>query len=286
MTPQRFCGRVVLLGTQHGKERALARPLRAAVGAGLLVVAVDTDRFGTFSGEVPRVGSARDAARRKVAEAFALSPERFALASEGSFGPNPQVPLLPQARELLLLADRETGLEVVEDLLSVRTNFRSLAVPTAEGGARFLQRIGFPAHALIVRPNRPAEPHGIPMHKGVQDAAALPALVQACAAASVDGLARLEPDMRAHLNPTRMAEIRRAGFRLARRLATACPACASPGFGPLEFLPGLPCEECGGPTDWIRAESHGCAACPHREERPRSDGRLRAPAGHCPNCNP
>ena len=55
-----YCGRVAVLTTKHGKERAVGRPLRAALG---LIVAVpeeiDTDLLGTFTGEVERVGTPR-----------------------------------------------------------------------------------------------------------------------------------------------------------------------------------------------------------------------------------
>ena len=106
------------------------------------------------------------------------------------------------------------------------------------------------------------------------------------AAESDDGVAHVETDMRAHLNPTRMAVIRKLAFRLARRIATPCPGCAAPGFGQTGEVIGLPCEWCESATEMIRLESWSCAACSYREERPRRDGLRRAPAQHCPHCNP
>jgi len=51
----------------HGKERVFARPLRVALGLELVVPeGLDTDRLGTFSGEVERVGSPWEVAIRKA----------------------------------------------------------------------------------------------------------------------------------------------------------------------------------------------------------------------------
>ncbi|MBL7537713.1 hypothetical protein INQ15_25330, partial [Escherichia coli] len=72
---------------------------------------IDTDRFGTFSRDVERTGSQLDAARAKIAAAFAEAPDaQFALASEGSFGPHPYIPFAPLAREIVVLADRARGI--------------------------------------------------------------------------------------------------------------------------------------------------------------------------------
>jgi ubiquinone/menaquinone biosynthesis C-methylase UbiE len=72
----------------------------------------------------------------------------------------------------------------------------------------------------------------MPVRKGLQTASALQAALDEACRASADGLALVETDMRAHLNPTRMAAIRALAFRLVRRIARACPACARPRLGP------------------------------------------------------
>lgn len=278
-----YAGRSVCLTTCHGKQRALARPFRAALGAELRVVDVDTDQLGTFSGEVARPADALTTCRLKAELGMERCGGRLGLASEGSFGPHPAVPLLSAGLELLLFLDRDRRLEVVEQRLELRTNFSRFRLePSADPGP-WLHRIGFPRHAVIVRPE--ADP-SLPCLKGIQSAAGLEQAIAACRAAGATEPLLLETDMRAHLNPTRMAAIRRLGFRLARRLARACPACESPGWGPTGTLPGLPCGWCGGPTDLVARELWSCVACDHREERPRADGRLTADPGHCPSCNP
>ncbi|NHB77752.1 hypothetical protein [Rhodobacter calidifons] len=56
----------VALGTMHGKAAAIAPPL-ARLGIAVVVPeGLDTDRFGTFTGEVPRAGGMVEAARAKA----------------------------------------------------------------------------------------------------------------------------------------------------------------------------------------------------------------------------
>ncbi len=277
-----YDGMAAALASRHGKEDVIAPPL-AALGMSLFVArGVDTDRFGTFSGEVPRAGSMREAAIAKAQAAIAETGARLGLASEGSFGPHPVIPFLAAGREVIVLADAETGTIVSEAAVSEQTNFSHCTAQSLEACEEFLTRAGFPAHAMVVRPSR--GPGGIV--KGVVSHDALAEAVVSMAALSEDGLARIETDMRAHLNPTRMNEIGKLANRFAARLATLCPACGAPGFGPMRSEAGLPCAECGAPTALARSLISGCAACPHEVPGPRSDGRTHASPAECPECNP
>lgn len=282
-SPEAYAGRQVCLTTHHGKQRALARPFRAGLGAELLVSDCDTDQLGTFSGEVERPADALSTCRRKAQLGLARSGLNLGLASEGSFGPHPAVPLLTAGVELLLFIDLERQLEVVEQRLDLHTNFSRFRLEPGADPDPWLRRIGFPSHAVILRPE--SDPP-VPCIKGIRSATALEqAIANGRAAAGSEPLV-LETDMRAHLNPTRMAAIRRLGFRLARRLASHCPACSAPGWGLTGTRAGLPCSWCGAPTELTRWEVWSCVACDHTEERPRADGRHEADPAHCPWCNP
>ena len=273
----------VCLTTHHGKQRALARPFRAGLGAELLVSDCDTDQLGTFSGEVARPDDALSICRRKAELGMEASGLSCGLASEGSFGPHPALPMFAAGMELLLFIDRERELEVVEQRLELRTNYSRFRLDPQADPDPWLQRIGFPSHAVIVRPE--ADP---PQHcmKGIQSQEALQQAIANCRANGASEPLVLETDMRAHLNPTRMASIRRLGFQLVRRLNSNCPACQSPGWGRTGSRPGLPCSWCSTPTELTLTELWGCVACNHSEDRARADGRLTADPGHCPYCNP
>ena len=262
------------VASMHGKADAIAPPLEALGLSVKAVEGLDTDRFGTFTGEIERQGDMLNAARAKVRAASSLSPAELVIASEGAFGPHPAIPLLASGRELILVHDRRSGLEIVEQTLTLETNYERLELAAGGDPEAFLQRIGFPDHAMIVR-------NGDRLTKGVQDRAALDE-----ARASGPGPVILETDMRAHLNPTRMGEIARLAERLAERLATPCPACAAPGFGRVRVEPGLPCSACCAPTPLTLCEIFACPACGHEAAQARSDDRREADPGDCPACNP
>lgn len=263
----------VALATQHGKQRALAPPLWRRLALLVAPVLIDTDAFGTFTGTHPRTGTGGETALAKARAGMAASGLQLGLASEGSFGPHPWLPFGAGGVETLAFIDAARGLELALSSVSRRTNFAHLDVEDGVDIAPFLARIGFPAHALVVR-----AADGAVLASGVQDMAALA------------GLAwpgnRLETDMRAHLNPTRMAAIRALAGRLAARLGTICPACGCPGFGQVDVLRGLPCSSCHQSTQGVMAIIDGCNACGHRETRPRPDGVTAASPAACDWCNP
>lgn len=278
-----YAGRRICLTTRHGKQRALGLPVRRGLGAHLEVHACDTDRLGTFSGEVERPADALTTCRRKAMLGLEASGLKLAMASEASFGPHPAVPLLPVGQELLLFVDLERGLSVLERRLEWRTNYSQTRLGPEEDPAGWLRQVGFPAHAVIARPARESRQ---PLFKGLTSAAALQHALEACRQASPNGEVWLETDMRAHLNPTRMRSIRRLGLALARRLLTPCPECLAPGWGLLDTEPGLPCRWCGTATELTAREVWGCQHCGHRERLPRRDGLEAADPGQCPHCNP
>lgn len=281
---QVYRGRRAVIATRHGKESAFGPALRAAVGLELFAPpGFDSDRFGTFTGEVPRPASPRETARMKARAAMQQCGIRVGIASEGSFGPHPVLPV-PAAYERIIFLDDSLGMEIEEALISTDTNYGTITLGPADSWETFASAARFPTHALIVRPDGPPS---LPVTaKGVCDAETLARAIRDACAASPHGRARLETDMRAHLNPTRRRVLRRLGLRLARRLRVPCPVCSAPGFGCVETLPGLPCSACGSPTDLIAREVHACSRCGHRETLPRPNCPLHADPARCPVCNP
>jgi hypothetical protein len=277
-----YAGRAAVLATKHGKLPLVAAPL-AAVDLKVTAVEVDTDRFGTFTGEVPRPGPPLETAIAKARLGMAATGSAIGLASEGSIGPHPRSPLLTADLEIVVLVDDDRDLVVWSSATGI--DIRAAAQPMDPGGdlTALARRFGLPDHAVIVRPN-----HGppSPLFKGLRQPADIEGAVAACAAASADGQALVETDLRAHMCPSRHPTIRLAAERLASRLTAVCPACASPGWGPVDALTGVPCAWCGTPTGQLRAEVDGCPACGHRAERPVVAAGATADPGLCPRCNP
>lgn len=282
----RFAGAVAALGTRHGKERVIGPTLDAELGIRVEVAKdLDTDRFGTFTREIPRPGTALEAARSKARAAIeAHGGARFGLSSEGSFGPHPSVPFFPGGIEIVLLVDGETGLELTGLDVTMETNFASTCVTTVDQAHAFANQVSFPSHGLIViaAPREKPEP-ALGMTKGIVEPARFAQAVEE--SLRIHRHAWLETDMRAHLNPTRMRSIERAVQALARAAQSLCPACGRPGYVPVERVGGLPCADCGEPTGKTRAEVLACAGCGRREERPLA-GASSATAFDCPFCNP
>jgi len=273
----------------HHKGQAIAPALIETLG--LCVVnapALDTDQLGTFAGEIPRRGNMLDTAVAKARMGMQATGLSLGLASEGSFGPHPLIPFFSGGIELMVFVDDERGIVVHETIVVDETNFAHRIGSSADTIDDFLSRVGFPTHALIVRPAVQPSTGEIyrNMAKGITSRDALDAAIESAARASSDGKAHIETDMRAHLNPTRMRSLALLASQLARRLASVCPACASPGWGKIDVVKGLPCEQCDTSTEMILKEVFGCVACAHREELPRSDGLTYAGPAHCPYCNP
>ncbi|WP_018406922.1 DUF6671 family protein [Methylocystis rosea] len=280
-----YAARTAVIATMHRKEEAVAPALMSALG--LIVTStpgLDTDQLGTFSGEIPRNGTMLDVALRKARLGMSAAGVPLGLASEGSFGPHPAIPYIPAGMELLVFVNDERGIVVTESLITEKTNYDHLVISPGEASDAFLQKVGYPTHGLIVRPNEGEVASALA--KGIVDPDRLRRAIETAAAVSSDGRARIETDMRAHFNPTRMRSLAILAERLAQRLARQCPACGAPGFGRTGSRAGLLCEACGTPTELVVAEILGCPACDYTEERLRGAGLQRAPAQHCPLCNP
>ena len=284
----RYLGRRIGIASLHGKERILTRPLWVGLGLNLChASAVDTDRFGSFGGETPRLADALSTCRRKADAAMEALGLELGIASEGSFGPHPAVPMVPLGHEWMTFVDRRDGFVISEQMLSRHTNYSSCKGDDPEAISGWLQQVGFPRHALMVRPldSEPSAGGGW-LAKGVSNPQRLAEVMAEAVRRSPLRLAWLETDMRAHCNPTRQVAIRELAFRLVRRVGRACPSCLSPGWGVVDRIPGLPCVNCGLATPLVLQQVMGCSVCGHQESRPRPDGLEAADPMYCNDCNP
>jgi hypothetical protein len=287
LDPFDYRGERAVLATMHGKERVITPLLSRKLGLCVDVCpGLDTDRFGTFSRDVARSGTPIETARIKISAAFALmSGVRIGIASEGSYGPHPSIPIVPFGSELVLLVDRETGLELTGHDASLFVNFAHAVVSTVDEAKSFAQKATFPEYGLIVSGYR----NGMPapeawLDKTIETYSELEKSVQR--AIAVCGSALIENDMRANRNPTRMCAIERATGHLVHRLKSRCPVCAYPGFDVAKVLPGLRCELCGLPTRATKAMICRCSNCTYELQKPNKSSRKFADPTECDNCNP
>ncbi|MEB3214358.1 MAG: DUF6671 family protein, partial [Leptolyngbyaceae bacterium] len=199
-----------VLATMHQKEQAIAPIFERELGITITVVPnLNTDQFGTFTRDIPRAGTQTEAARRKAQVALEQTGAEMAIASEGAFFPHPAVPLVACDREIVLLLDSNTGIELIGEVMSTTTNYRQATVRTVEEALTFAQEVQFPSHRLVVgrdAENRAPET----LFKGIGTEAELIHAVESTFGASPTRTAYLETDMRAMYNPTRMAVIAEA----------------------------------------------------------------------------
>ncbi|MGY6553309.1 MAG: DUF6671 family protein [Wenzhouxiangella sp.] len=280
--PAEYRGRRVALLTQHGKEAVLGPVLEPVLGCTIeRVEGFDTDQLGTFTREIPRAGTQIEAARKKARIGMELAGLPLGLASEGAFGPDPMLGMLPWNVEVLVFIDAERELEVV-GLAQGKSNHAHRLVSDWPAAVEFARQSGFPSHHLVIRPQSEGDPR---LRKGIADWPELESAFGWAQAEADNAQVLIETDLRAHTNPTRQAMIRRAADDLLARLSSSCPACGAPGFWVLDRLTGLPCAACGAATCETRADILGCVKCDHRLTRPRVDC-TEADPGRCDFCNP
>ena len=281
-----YAGACFILTTKHAKSVAIAPPFWKNLGVTTIEYVADTDTLGTFSGERARTQDALSCARTKCEWAFSQlgGDVAYALASEASFGPHPFMPFLSCHTETLYFIDKRRDFHLFVHDVTQDTNFASKKVAHLPELLAFAQRVNFPSHSLIVRPNISEEL--LMIFKGIDDYPFLEQAFWKCKAASDDGYVLVETDMRASCNPTRMGVIARLAENLSTRLASLCPACDAPGWGRVGEERGLPCGFCGSETDFIQSVTYGCVKCAYTEKHGRPDDIKETPPMYCNVCNP
>jgi hypothetical protein len=276
-----YANQVAVFATQHGKEKIFTRPTTKVLGLKLCVPDdINTDQFGTFSGEIPRAGSMLDALEAKANLGIKLTGLSLAFASEGSFGPHKQNPFIFANREIALFMDKNHELMIYESVISTKTNYASIELSekfSSDSLQDFLKRVEFPRHAVILKQKIEGEWF---IHKGIQDYRQLLAQIKSGHSLTI------ETDMRAHLNPNRQAVIRELAFKLMRRVISTCPECATLGWGLVSVQAGLPCADCYSITQLVKNEVYGCAKCLYQEIKPAKHGLRSADPRYCDFCNP
>lgn len=281
-----YVGRPLVMATQHGKDE-IVRDLFAAVGLHVIPVAVDTDRFGTFTPEVPRASGARAAAEAKARAGVAAGGLPLALASEGSFTPDPDTGLQTLQHELLVLLDTERDLTITGGAVGPAPWVRFWTVRPGDAADldRVLAQVDLTRTRLVVRPDPAAASAPTPAEGTTKDLASPDALLDAIRHASGwSSRVVVETDLRADRAPDRHPVIRQAAVDLIHRMHATCPACGRPGFGPEERTGHVPCSACGTATARPTQVVHRCPHCAH-EARVAAGPATASPAD-CPDCNP
>ena len=242
--------------TKHDKARLVVKHFNEVLGMQVQEVDVDTDIFGTFSGEIERVGTPLETAIKKARVGIKTTGNPFAIASEGSVGPDPIFGFINANIETMVFVDDELGIQVHETIKS--NEIVAFTTTTIKNNLEeFLKKADFPNHALIVKPN-----NGPGAMKGIRDLTGLEEAIRKSRDLSTDGQAIIESDLRAMCSPSRQKNIAAVGLKLVQRLSHTCPECQTPGWGLKSYVRGVECSECGDfSADAIKQEVMGCFNC-------------------------
>ncbi|HSW38849.1 MAG TPA: DUF6671 family protein [Acidobacteriota bacterium] len=277
-----FKGKKAVIATKHKKEKVIAPILENELGLICVTPAgLDTDRLGTFSGEIKRVDDPVTTLRKKCRMAIEASGIPIAIANEGSFSTHPSIYFAHADDELIMLLDAENDLEIMERELSLDTNFDGAEIKSIADLTEFANKIGFDSHGIILKK---AKDDYSSIFKENRSMAEL--IKNYHAVKNGDGSAYAETDMRAMRNPTRMKVIAKATEKLAIKAKSLCPNCSAPGFGVAEAVKGLPCELCGLPTNSILKHICRCRKCVFETEILFPFGKRIEDPQYCDFCNP
>lgn len=278
-----YNGKLVLLASMHKKEIAIKPAFSKFVGCNIIVLDdIDTDQFGTFSGEIPREISAYETLKKKAIFAAEIYNYDFVISSEGSFGPHPSYPFINADTEMLLFYDRNLDLFIVDYEISTDTNHGEFILSkdkiNSEEYLKWLEQVKFPSHGLIVKADSRI------LQKGI------------CSLSDLEGVLnqgfksyrelKLETDMRAMMNPSRMNVINILANKLAKKVATKCIQCGTSGFPKIEQSGNLICELCFRETKIARFKDMKCLKCSYFEREEIKPGEQFTSATYCDYCNP
>lgn len=271
----------IILASKHKKELAIRKPFEDAFYAKIFVPDnYDTDQFGTFTGEIPRKGSAYETVIAKAREACKLYNFNYSIANEGSFGPHPSIYFIPGNVELMSFIDIKNDITVVESEITTETNYSHLDITPSDNYEQFLKTIKFGSHGVILKS---LDDNSI-IAKGITEIDKLHNLLRL--SFQQYQTIRLETDMRAMMNPTRMRVINKLALKLADRLKKTCKKCSAPGFGKISITGKLSCKDCGSETELYQHRVLSCIKCDYEERLPREDGLIKSDPQYCPYCNP
>ena len=257
-----YRGAKVVLPTLHNKGSLAHGAFKEHLQMDVEELQIDTDQFGTFSGDIERKLSPKESAIAKAKLGLTYSDYQYALASEGTIGADSTIPFVNSDLEVVVFLDSINNLNISHTHRSFDITAYTHDYSEGDDLEKFLTKADFPQHQLIVK----SLDSGVKaLAKGISDEATLMSVLHQ---ATDEGLKKIviESDLRAHASPSREQNIKQAFKELAIRISSLCPECESPGWGVTSAVRGLPCTDCGEDTDAVKAHLYGCISCTHVAE--------------------
>jgi hypothetical protein len=271
----------IALATKHGKLAQIGPAFASLSTWEIELAEIDTDLFGTFTGEVPRSLSPRDSAIAKARAGAQLLGFEYGLASEGTITAHPQLPWVIADLEILALVNTRDNFVVVESNWFLDIQAHSANVDLETDLDELMDKLALPSHAanLVILFDERRQ-----ILKGIQDREEFRSLVSEALNATPTSILA-ENDFRAMNSPTRQANISAVAQKLVTRISSHCPSCNQIGWGQTGYEFGLPCSFCFRLVDRVaHSEEHGCVSCDYVEII--SLGEETIDPARCDFCNP
>ena len=270
----------IALATKHGKLDQLAPAFDRLSDFELVLAEIDTDAFGTFSGEIPRTSSPLETAIAKAKAGAVHLGLDYGLASEGTIGPNPSTPWATVDHELLVLVCLSRNLTIYETHQSADIIAKSQTLAPGSDLENAFAAFDLPNHAVNLSYSN-SDSHSI--EKGLRDTEQLRTRIESLWEQGFEVL--LDSDFRAMSSPSRQANIAACAQKLVTRIAANCPGCGEIGFGKISYEFGVACISCGEVNPRIpHTEKHGCVSCEYSQSQ--SLGVTSIDPSRCDGCNP
>lgn len=279
-----FSNRTIVIATMHWKEQVISPLLSEAFTATCIVPEwLNTDKFGTFTRDVKRVGNMLESARAKIDKAMEKTGCDIAIASEWSFGAHPTMPFMQSNFELTVLYDAKNKREIRGHYRTWNTNMHWTYIHTVDEALTFAEKSGFPDHGIIVRRWKEGKRW---IDKDIETEKDLIQSVEHFLKWPFTSKIYLETDMRAHKNPTRMQAIEKSTKNLIANANSLCPSCEMPWFIVKEVNWALLCGWCAQATQLPIYEIKRCDSCAYQENVPITKYGEYADPSYCCHCNP
>lgn len=270
------------MATKHEKAAILSPLFETEFGQTIQTVSLDTDLFGTFSGEIERPSDQKGTALQKLLAARSIHPTGVLIVSEGAFFPYPDIPLLNINVEILLLHEPINDVYIWSEHTSLQTNAARLTTSNWREAKEFAEKLGYPETGIILM-SQEIKVHDRIIVKNLHSFKKLEEeFILLSKNETVPVI--LETDLRAMRNPIRRQNIFEAGKKLIEHMQSYCPSCSMPGYSIQSSESGLPCAWCNTPTRNTAFYIWKCINCNFEEKKPVD--KPFADPGTCDQCNP
>lgn len=271
----------IAVATKHGKLAQIQPAFDLLPEWELKLAEIDTDQFGTFSGEVARALSPKETAIQKAKAGARSLGLDYGLASEGTIGSHPQIPFITADTEILALVCLSKDFAVVETIVSTEIFAKSLTVTPDSDLVAIALEMDIPNHAVNVYLGKSKTKL---LHKGITNSEEFITLVSQSLGELGEDLL-VESDFRAMNSPSRQLNIAACAEKLVKRIQSRCPECQEIGWGKVGYEYGLPCIQCDEVSQSAaNSEVYGCVTCSYKDLVSLSVESIDP--SRCDSCNP